>query len=157
MIQVLELMINHAKPGGLHESTLFIIMGDHGQTLTGDHGGGSLEEVETALFAVNLAAAAAYVGNRNLRDIIPPLGVGTTVGFLSSNSSQPAEVATVGQIDFAASLSAMLGLPIPFENVGTSIPTMMSEVCHDFRKDVLGADSGYKRAGPTLCLLLTSR
>jgi phosphatidylinositol glycan class O len=28
-------------------------MGDHGQTLNGDHGGGSAEEVETAIFAMS--------------------------------------------------------------------------------------------------------
>jgi phosphatidylinositol glycan class O len=29
-----------------------LVMGDHGQTLHGDHGGGTSEEVETALFAM---------------------------------------------------------------------------------------------------------
>lgn len=28
-------------------------MGDHGQTLNGDHGGGSPEEVETSIFATS--------------------------------------------------------------------------------------------------------
>ncbi|CAK8560814.1 unnamed protein product [Lathyrus sativus] len=28
-------------------------MGDHGQTLNGDHGGGSAEEVETSFFAMS--------------------------------------------------------------------------------------------------------
>lgn len=31
--------------GGLHENTLLLVMGDHGQTVNGDHGGGSPEEV----------------------------------------------------------------------------------------------------------------
>lgn len=103
-------MIQHAKPGGLHESTLLLIMGDHGQTLSGDHGGGSVEEVETALFAVNLAAAAADLGWKNLGDVMSELGTSVTTDLV--------EVDTVEQIDFSASLSAMLGLPIPFENVG---------------------------------------
>jgi phosphatidylinositol glycan class O len=32
-------------PGGLHEGTMLLVMGDHGQTLHGDHGGGTSEEV----------------------------------------------------------------------------------------------------------------
>lgn len=31
--------------GGRHKSTLLMVMSDHGQTLTGDHGGGTPEEV----------------------------------------------------------------------------------------------------------------
>ncbi|MCO5589399.1 hypothetical protein L7F22_043366 [Adiantum nelumboides] len=34
-----------------HSETLLLVLGDHGQTLNGDHGGGTAEEVETALFA----------------------------------------------------------------------------------------------------------
>lgn len=40
---------NQSGPGGLHENTLLVVMGDHGQTLNGDHGGGSAEEVCTIL------------------------------------------------------------------------------------------------------------
>ena len=38
-------------PGGQHENTLLLVMGDHGQTMHGDHGGGSPDETDTALFA----------------------------------------------------------------------------------------------------------
>lgn len=38
---------NLSGPGSLHENTLLVVMGDHGQTLNGDHGGGSAEEVFT--------------------------------------------------------------------------------------------------------------
>jgi phosphatidylinositol glycan class O len=40
---------SQSGPGGLHENTLLVVMGDHGQTLNGDHGGGSAEEVCTTL------------------------------------------------------------------------------------------------------------
>lgn len=45
-----------AGPGGAHEHTLLMVFGDHGQTLTGDHGGGAPEEVESALFALHMGA-----------------------------------------------------------------------------------------------------
>ena len=36
---------SQSGPGGLHENTFLVVMGDHAQTLNGDHGGGSPEEV----------------------------------------------------------------------------------------------------------------
>lgn len=34
-------------------------MGDHGLTWEGDHGGGSAEEINTAMFALNIGRANA--------------------------------------------------------------------------------------------------
>ena len=45
-----------AGPGEAHEHTLLLVFGDHGQTLTGDHGGGAPEEVDSALLALNMGA-----------------------------------------------------------------------------------------------------
>lgn len=36
---------NQSGPGGSHEDTMLLVLGDHGQTLHGDHGGGTSEEV----------------------------------------------------------------------------------------------------------------
>ena len=44
---VVEILRNHSGPGGLHENTFLVVMGDHGQTTNGDHGGGTAEEVCT--------------------------------------------------------------------------------------------------------------
>lgn len=43
--KVVEILKNQSAPGGLHENTFLIVMGDHGQTVNGDHGGGTAEEV----------------------------------------------------------------------------------------------------------------
>lgn len=43
--KVIKVLESQSEPGGLHENTLLLVMGDHGQTLNGDHGGGSAEEV----------------------------------------------------------------------------------------------------------------
>ncbi|KAI8565927.1 hypothetical protein RHMOL_Rhmol03G0298800 [Rhododendron molle] len=50
-VKVVEVLEGQSGPGGLHENTLLLVMGDHGQTINGDHGGGSAEEVETVIFA----------------------------------------------------------------------------------------------------------
>ncbi|EFH50077.1 phosphatidylinositolglycan class O (PIG-O) family protein [Arabidopsis lyrata subsp. lyrata] len=51
--KVINILESQAGPGGLHENTMLIVMGDHGQTLNGDHGGGTAEEVETTMFAMS--------------------------------------------------------------------------------------------------------
>ncbi|KAK9026042.1 hypothetical protein V6N11_038890 [Hibiscus sabdariffa] len=51
--KVIEELQNQSGPGKLHENSLLLVMGDHGQTLNGDHGGGSPEEVETSIFAMS--------------------------------------------------------------------------------------------------------
>ena len=43
--RVIKELESQSGPGGLHENTMLIVMGDHGQTLNGDHGGGGSEEV----------------------------------------------------------------------------------------------------------------
>jgi hypothetical protein len=43
MMQAVEAAAALAGPGGVHEHTLLLVMGDHGQTLNGDHGGGTSE------------------------------------------------------------------------------------------------------------------
>lgn len=59
-------MVALAGPGGVHESTLLLVFGDHGQTMGGDHGGGSPEEVESALLAVHVGALHAARAGRSL-------------------------------------------------------------------------------------------
>ncbi|EFJ29215.1 hypothetical protein SELMODRAFT_92862 [Selaginella moellendorffii] len=60
--EIISILQKESGPGGLHENTMLIVMGDHGQTLNGDHGGGTAEEVDTGLFAMVL-------GGRKGKDI----------------------------------------------------------------------------------------
>ena len=45
--ELINVLGRQSGPGGLHENTFLLVMGDHGQTLNGDHGGGSAEEIRT--------------------------------------------------------------------------------------------------------------
>ncbi|KAK3005826.1 hypothetical protein RJ639_016244 [Escallonia herrerae] len=56
--KVVDVLESQSRPGGLHENTLLLVMGDHGQTINGDHGGGSAEEVETSIFAMSMKKPA---------------------------------------------------------------------------------------------------
>eukprot|EP00257_Ricinus_communis_P021964 XP_015581562.1 GPI ethanolamine phosphate transferase 3 isoform X2 [Ricinus communis] len=100
-------------PGGLHENTLLLVMGDHGQTLNGDHGGGSAEEVETSIFAMS--------SKRQPFSIPSELDTSSCEQDLDGN-----EICTssLHQLDFAVTLSALLGVSFPFGSIGRVNPEL---------------------------------
>lgn len=98
----------------LDDDTLLVLLGDHGMDTKGDHGGDG--ELETS------ASLWVYSKTRRLVDpdaLIPPSHTpyhtfpGTTIPHRR-----------VQQIDLVPSLSLMLGLQIPFNNLGTVIPEL---------------------------------
>lgn len=73
------------------DTTLFVV-GDHGMSVTGDHGGDTEDEVNALLFAFS-----------------------KSYGFLGNSGRT-----TMDQIDLVPSLAAILGIPIPFSNLGAT-------------------------------------
>lgn len=82
----------------LPQDTLLLVMGDHGSTDDGNHGGASEEELNAALF-IHSSRQFHCSGTQ---------------------SSFP----TISQIDLVPSLSLLLGVPIPFGNIGGIIPEL---------------------------------
>ena len=87
----------------LADDTLLVVMGDHGMDAKGDHGGESDDEVEAALW---MYSKTAIFGRSSPEYLAPPA---------------TAKVRPVGQIDLVPTLSLLLGLPIPFNNLGKPI------------------------------------
>lgn len=87
----------------IDEETLLIVMGDHGMDAKGDHGGESDDEVEAALW---MYSKLPSFGRTKLEFRQPP----TT-----------AKERRVGQIDLVPTLALLLGLPIPYNNLGSPI------------------------------------
>jgi phosphatidylinositol glycan class O len=83
----------------LDNSTLLFVMGDHGMTPNGDHGGDSTQEMNAVLFA--------YSKQRRLW-----------------SQAQTKSVRDVAQIDLVPTISLLMGLPIPFSNLGSIIPEL---------------------------------
>ncbi|XP_075042864.1 GPI ethanolamine phosphate transferase 3, catalytic subunit isoform X2 [Mixophyes fleayi] len=79
----------------LDDKTLLVVAGDHGMTDTGDHGGDSEKEVTAALFLYSKA----------------PL-------FTDQLQTDPP---AVPQVDLVPSLALLLGIPIPYSNLGAVI------------------------------------
>ncbi|EXJ87609.1 phosphatidylinositol glycan, class O [Capronia epimyces CBS 606.96] len=87
----------------LDDDTLLVVMGDHGMDTKGDHGGESDEEVEAALW---MYSKQPRFGKAETAVLLPP----------ATAKERP-----VGQIDLVSTLSILLGLPIPFNNLGKPI------------------------------------
>ncbi|CAG8638693.1 5373_t:CDS:2, partial [Acaulospora colombiana] len=106
------------------EDTVVLIMGDHGMDSKGDHGGDSDNEVESALFVYskkNLthdSSASSILSQIHKKlDEIDGHGV-------KSFTSKYGNWRSIPQIDFVPTLSLLLGIPIPFNNLGSLIPEM---------------------------------
>ncbi|ESZ94225.1 hypothetical protein SBOR_5359 [Sclerotinia borealis F-4128] len=87
----------------LDDDTLLVVMGDHGMDSKGDHGGESDDEVEAALW---MYSKKGIFGRTDPAFVTPP---------------QNAKIRPVNQIDLVPTLALLLGLPIPFNNLGKPI------------------------------------
>lgn len=89
-----------------------LIFGDHGMTADGNHGGGTKEEINAALF-VHASPACGDMSN---------------AAFLErqSESEWVSETfASIHQIDLVPTISILLGLPIPYANLGGVVPSLL--------------------------------
>lgn len=96
MNQVIERVIKL-----INNDTILFVMGDHGMTASGDHGGDSSDELSAALFA--------YSPRFNFKP-----------------SPKPTRE-VVEQVDFVPTLSLLLGIPIPYSNLGKLIPSLFED------------------------------
>ncbi|KAJ5717645.1 hypothetical protein N7488_003291 [Penicillium malachiteum] len=87
----------------LDDKTLLVVMGDHGMDTKGDHGGESDDEVQAALW---MYSKRGIFGRTSKETLLPP---------------KHARERPVPQIDLVPTLSLLLGMPIPFNNLGSPI------------------------------------
>lgn len=94
----------------MDDDTLLLVLGDHGMDDRGDHGGDGLKETSSALWMYSKTPFVQRTG-------------GITRLVLGGGP----EVRTLDQIDLVPTLSLMLGLPIPYNNLGSVIPECFSD------------------------------
>ena len=87
----------------LDKDTLLVVMGDHGMDVKGDHGGESDDEIEAALW---MYSKKGIFGRGHHGIMTPPA---------------TAKERDVRQIDLVPTLSLLLGIPIPQNNLGSPI------------------------------------
>ena len=117
------------------EHTVVFVMGDHGMTATGDHGGETRDEIDAALFAYTPAGfghpPASALG----------LGFGTADGMGS-----------MYQTDLVPTLALALGVPIPFGNLGGALTELILPP-HDADAPERSADAALEWHGWTIVAL----
>ncbi|KAI0668210.1 hypothetical protein C8Q78DRAFT_1049147 [Trametes maxima] len=98
----------------LDDDTLLVLLGDHGMDRKGDHGGDGDHETSAALWVYSKGPQLLHP-----RAVIPS-------HLLATRYFPGATVANrhIQQIDLAPTLSLLLGLPIPFNNLGTVVPEL---------------------------------
>ncbi|KAH8674046.1 GPI ethanolamine phosphate transferase [Xylariales sp. PMI_506] len=87
----------------IDDDTVLIVMGDHGMDSKGDHGGESDDEVEAALW---MYSKRPLFGRTKPEYAMPPA---------------TAKIRPVNQIDLVPTLALLLGIPIPYNNLGRPI------------------------------------
>ncbi|EJU04330.1 hypothetical protein DACRYDRAFT_76742 [Dacryopinax primogenitus] len=98
----------------LQDDTLLVVLGDHGMDPKGDHGGDSVLEVSTMTWLYSPGAALHTLPSPLPSELTP----------YTTYPGSPAPARSVQQIDLLPSLSLLLGLPIPFNNLGCVIPEL---------------------------------
>ncbi|KAL7315373.1 mannose-ethanolamine phosphotransferase gpi13 [Mucor circinelloides] len=112
------------------EDTLLVVMGDHGMSVEGDHGGESVEELISTLFMhsgrpltfTDEYYQALYSRIHKAR----ALRLGYDIVSISQRLKYDATAyPVVAQIHLVPSLAYLLDIPIPFGNLGAILPDIL--------------------------------
>jgi predicted AlkP superfamily pyrophosphatase or phosphodiesterase len=141
------------------QDTLLVVMGDHGMSVEGDHGGESVEELMSSLFLHSKRPLTLSHSNTKDASYFNELYqrihqtrasiLGYDVASISSRLDFDASAyPIVSQIHLVPTLAYLLQVPIPFGNLGAVIPDVLysansdrhSQLWHmieQFRKNAL--------------------
>lgn len=111
----------------IDDDTLLIVLGDHGMDLKGDHGGDGIFETSSAMWIYSKSVPLAT--SPLPQDALPTLDTSANdpdaersdVAWKTFPDATSASRA-IQQIDIVPTVSLLLGLPIPFNNLGMVIP-----------------------------------
>lgn len=122
---IIERLLPH-----IDNETLLVVMGDHGMSVEGDHGGESVEELMSTLFMHSgrpLTLDNTYYAdfyNRIHQERSNRLGY--DISSISKRLSYDAtKYPVVSQIHLVPTLAYLLQVPIPFGNLGAIIPNII--------------------------------
>ncbi len=88
------------------EDTILFVIGDHGMTSDGNHGGATYNETITTTFAYSKRKFNQVVRKYKISDF-------------DENFDN-----VIDQIDLLPTLAMILGIPIPFNNLGIFLPDL---------------------------------
>jgi len=94
--------------------TALFVFGDHGMTEDGNHGGGTLDEMNAGLFA-HFSPGCHAEDDEGL----------SLDGSELSGPDAARAFESIHQIDLVPTISFLLGLPLPFANIGGVVPDLL--------------------------------
>jgi GPI ethanolamine phosphate transferase 3 subunit O len=95
----------------IDQCSVAFVFGDHGMTEDGNHGGGTDEETNAGLFVHFSPACGDMSGALSI--------TGSELGSHSENAFR-----SISQIDLVPTISLLMGLPIPYANLGGIVPSL---------------------------------
>mmetsp|Transcript_17144 Transcript_17144/g.32680 ORF Transcript_17144/g.32680 Transcript_17144/m.32680 type:complete len:1070 (+) Transcript_17144:2-3211(+) len=95
-----------------------LVLGDHGMTEDGNHGGGTSEEMNAGLFA-HFSPGCDGDDDDAATKIIDGVD-GREIGLDAARAFE-----SINQIDLVPTISLLLGLPIPYANIGGLVPALL--------------------------------
>ena len=98
----------------LDDDTLLIVLGDHGMDRSGDHGGDGILETSSAM----------WIYSKGYPLIDTSLSIPSGLLQFKTFPETTIPHRSIQQIDILPTLSLLLGLPIPYKNLGTVIPEL---------------------------------
>lgn len=98
----------------LDDDTLLVVLGDHGMDRKGDHGGDDIFETSAALW---MYSKGVPLQDQRLVPLVP-----SELLLKTTYPEAPTAHRWIQQIDIVPTLSLLLGLPIPFNNLGSIVP-----------------------------------
>ncbi|PVU93452.1 hypothetical protein BB561_003265 [Smittium simulii] len=124
------------------KKTIFFVLGDHGMNSKGDHGGDSDEELDATLFVYStepifLENSSSRVNQtliysfNILNDLNSKLGIYTDSDLRNpfshnGHSTNSTPIRSVLQVDWVPTMSLLLGLPIPFNSLGSIVTDLFA-------------------------------
>jgi phosphatidylinositol glycan class O len=117
-------VIKHIQSNMEGERVLLAVLGDHGMTEEGDHGGATAQETDSALFFYSSTPVFKGLHERS----VPHTKLLHGFPSLALREERTDELLhdSVQQIDLAPTLSLLMGVPIPFGNIGKVMPELFA-------------------------------
>ncbi|KAK1945478.1 GPI ethanolamine phosphate transferase 3 [Phytophthora citrophthora] len=112
---VLEKLLQTLKDMPDGDDVLLAVLGDHGMSADGNHGGASDEETGAALFLYSKGSLVVTGGEDDSKE-------GNDLRKFAEKIRDSSR--EVPQVDLVPTLALLSGLPIPFGNLGSIIPSL---------------------------------
>lgn len=126
-----------------HYCRAAFVFGDHGMSEEGNHGGGTEDEINAALF-VHYSQGCGSVGNDDTQVTSSTSGAAVVSASLEADSEEVKEAfGSIHQIDLVPTISIMLGLPIPYANLGGLVPALLPPPRQVSRRRNIEADTDF--------------